>query len=145
MTDGYVHFTPDIKNLSRVTPPDELLSEDEEANQLFDPVGLELTETLQVPYPGSESPFPAIRWSYDNEQHDALCNVIDNSGAGEQLSSIGGFTRPTSGEDPLPGADFIKLACFQNSIEIVLHFCVRCEDLAAGRLEQTELSWVDFD
>ncbi|MEZ6121537.1 MAG: hypothetical protein R3C49_00020 [Planctomycetaceae bacterium] len=62
----------------------------------------------------------------------------------DPLTSIGGFTRSTTGDDPLPDEEYGKLICIENSIGQRLHFCIRRDDLAAGNFDHVALAWVDF-
>lgn len=145
MVDGLVIFTPDTDNLERMTPPPSLIGDEaDEANAVFDAKRLTFSETLQIPYPSDESPFDLMRLSYDDENYDRLADLRDEADAGE-LESFLGFTRATTGDDPMPGADYCKLLCIQNTIEIMLYFCLRNADLAAGRFDRVEMPWVDFD
>jgi len=145
MVDGYVVFTPNVDGLERLSPPAGLLGEDaDESNALYDATGFELTEAWGVPSPGDESPFPVLKLKYDDEQHDRFFELTDNIGS-NPLSSIGGYTQPTSSDDPLPGAEWIKLICVRDCIGNLLHFCIKSEDLANGNFDNVELSWVDFD
>lgn len=146
MVDCCVLYTPDPANLQRTEPPSSVVGEDaDEANRLLGPRSLSFSETLELPYPGENSPFPQIAFGYRHPLHDPYHSVLEDADCDEQLSSFGGYTRATSGEDCLPGADWCKLICIQNSIEMLLHICVRNEDLAVGRFDNLKLTWVDFD
>lgn len=145
MTDGYVTFSPDTSNLVRMNPPTQVLGPAaDEANQLAQPEAFEFVESLEVPHPGEESPFEEIQWPFDSEPAEQIYEVVEEAGV-TPLSSLGGFTTPTTGDDPLPGKDWCKLICVSNSIQIRLHFCIRYEDLRAGKFDNVELAWVDFD
>lgn len=145
MIDGCVIFTPETSTLQRMQPPEDLVGPDaDEANQLAEPAPFGFVESLEVPWAGEESPFEQIQWSYDDDRHDKFVESIEAAGC-ESLSSLGGFTQSTSGDDPLPGADWCKLICLMNSTESTLHFCIRYDDLAAGNFDDVRLAWVDFD
>ena len=147
MVDGLVIFTPDIASLEPMVPPMSLIegSEDEdEANVVRDAMKIEFTEGFDIPAAGSESPFPFFKREYGEGIYDELYTIRDEIGTGE-LDRIMGFTRPTSGDDPLPGAEYCKLICISNTIEMKLHFCIKRDDLKAGRFDNVELAWVDFD
>lgn len=145
MVDGHVIFSPDTSTLVRIEPPEEIVGDDaDEANQLAEPVAFKFVESLEVPYPGSESPFEQIQWSYSDERSDQYEAATEAANM-DPLNSLGGFTRPTSGDDPLPGAEWCKLMAMPNSTDSRLHFCIKYEDLAAGTFSNVELAWVDFD
>lgn len=145
MVDGYVTFSPDTSNLVRMSPPPEVMGDEaDEANQLGTPEAFEFTESLEVPSANGESPFPDLQWNYDDDRSDKYDATIEAAGC-DSLNSLGGFTTPTTGDDPLPGKEWCKLICIVNSIEICLHFCIRYDDLAAGNFDNVELAWVDFD
>jgi len=145
MTDGYVTFSPDTSNLVRMEPPPQVFgSEADEANQLAAPVEFRFVETLQVPDSDDESPFEEVRWGWSDDRNGQMYEVNKQAGC-QPLSSVGGYTSPTSGANPLPGKDFCKLICVYNSIGIRLHFCIRYEDLKVGKFDDVQLAWVDFD
>lgn len=144
MVDAYVVFTPqsELDQLVRMTPPDDVFSD--EANALLDAIQFEFTESLVTPWPGEESPFATTKLGYDHDHYDPMSEVIEQA-EGDTLNSFLGYTRPTSGDDPLPGGEWCKLICVPNTIEMMLHFCIKNEDLAAGKFDDVELAWVDFD
>ncbi len=149
MVDAYVVYTPDTSNLVRMEPPRELIFDEDgfsedEANEIIDAHRLSLSETLDIPSPGSESPFEAVKMPYSDARYSNIYQVKEDAMAGD-LDSILGFTRPTSGDDPLPGAGWCKLLCVDNSIEMKLHFCIKTDDLKAAKFDEVELAWVDFD
>jgi len=149
MVEGYVIYTPDTSNLVRLDPPADLhpdtaFSEQDEANAMYGARKLTLSETLELPSPGGESPFDVLKMGYSDERYDKIFQVKEDAKAGE-LDSILGFTRPTSGDDPLPGAEWCKLICIENSIEMKLHFCIKTSDLQAANFSNVALAWVDFD
>ena len=139
MVDGYVIYSPDTNNLVRMEVPTD---EFDEANQPIDAQRLSFSETLEFPFVDDESPFPYLKFTYDDPAYDLLGDLLDHP---DHLEAVGGFTRPTSGGDPLPGAEWMKLICVQNSIEMMLHFCIRRDDLAKADFSNVALAWVDFD
>lgn len=146
MVDGCVIYSPDTSSLQRMEPPAALIGEDsEEANRLLRPQPVTLSETLELPYPGEESPFPEITWDWKHPLSDPYREVQKDADSDRQLSSIGGYTRATSGPDPLPGADWCSLICVNNTIGMRLYFCIRNEDLATAHFDDVSLAWVDFD
>ena len=145
MVDGYVTFTPSVDGLERLDPPSEILGPDaDEANVLIDAVQFEATEVWGIPCAGDVSPFPTTACSYDDPRNDRLFDLAEQINS-NPLASIGGYTQSTTSDDPLPGSEWIKLICVQNTIEIRLHFCIKIADLKAGKFDDVELSWVDFD
>ena len=143
MVDALVLYTEDVEGLERMVPPAELMGEDaNEDNRILPVERLSFSETLELPDPDRDSVFEALRESSD-EYQDELSWMLEEAGSRE-LDSLLGYTRCTTGGDPLPGPDWCKLICVETSVEIVLHICIRKEDLAAGRLDQVQLAWVDF-
>ena len=144
MVDAFVQFIPEseLGILQRLSPPEEIFSD--EANQLFDAASFKFTEALVTPYPSDVSPFAVTKLEYDDSNYDALSELIRQV-EDESLSSFLGYTRATSGDDPLPGEEWCKLICIENSIEMRLHFCIKTKDLAAGKFDDLQLAFVDFD
>ncbi|MBM79702.1 MAG: hypothetical protein CMJ78_03795 [Planctomycetaceae bacterium] len=149
MVDALAIYTPDVDNLERMEPPMTLVDKKkegwDEANALQDAQNLSFSETLEIPYPDDESPFDEVRYGWDDDLSDKLDDVKHQSDGGEQGDSFLGYTRATTGADPLPGRDYCKLICIENTIGIVLHFCIRNKDIAAGKFKNVKLAWVDFD
>lgn len=146
--DAHVIYSPDTSLLVRMEAPAEL--EDDEANELANPVNFEFTETLELPYPHDESPFEQIRWgpqwaSDDERPKAAAAELVLETIGCNSLSSIGGFTTPTSGDDPLPGIEWCKLICIETSSGSSLHFCIRYDDLASCDFDSVRLVWTDWD
>lgn len=145
MVDAYVHFTPNVIDLERMAAPASLRSgteEWDEANEIIGPRLFSFTEALDIPSPGS--PFPLMQIPYDDPMTDEIFDIREEMGT-LQMDGILGFTRPTSSDDPLPGTEFCKLICVMNTIEMVLNFCIRRDDLKAARFDRVELAFVDFD
>ncbi len=149
MVDGCVIYSPGVDNLVRTERPELPLDEDgfevdDEANELIDAEVFTFTETLELPETDDESPFEEFQFGYGSEVSDKYDAMQKDAEFGE-LQTVLGYTRPTTGGDPLPGPDWCHFICVQNSIEMMLHFCIRNEDLAAGRFDSMKLAWVDFD
>ena len=143
MTDALVLFTPDGSNLARLEPPEELA--DDEANQILDAQrGLRIHEVLELPTPSTESKFPQVQWSYSDPRSEPYDQMLEEADSASVLG-IGGFTRPTSGDSCLPGQDFCRLICIDNTVEIRLHFVINEAELAAGHFDNVACWWIDFD
>ena len=143
MVDGFIIFTPETDNLVRLEPPEAL--KDDEANQILDArEGLTLTEQLHIPAVDDESVFETFRYSYDQKESDRHDLIVEDAKA-KEMEAIGGYTQQTTGSDHLPGPEWCKLICVENTIGMTLHFCIRIEDLAKGNFDDVSLSWVDFD
>ena len=143
MTDTLVMYTADVTNLVRHSAPEEL--EDDEANQILDAQrGLRLYEALELPTPSQESKFPQVQWSYDDPRSDPYDRMLEEADS-DSVCGIGGFTRPTSGDSYLPGQDFCRLICIDNTLEIRLHFVINEAELAAGNFDSAQCWWIDFD
>ena len=135
---AYVLFTPEIDGLERVNRPVEIQAD--EANEQLDAARFKLTETWSLPYPSARSPFPVAR--IDSVEKYAIVHLSEDIGS-NPLGSIGGYTTATMADDPLPGAEWIKLICITNSTGMTLHFCIKKEALAASKFEDVRLVWVD--
>lgn len=143
MTDTLVLFTPDVSNLARLEAPPEL--EEDEANAIFDAVGdLKMHEVLELPPPSDSGAFEVVRFPYSDERYDRFWSLLEEIDSDDR-TGIGGFTRPTTGDNDLPDADHCKLICIDNTIEIRLHFCISEAELAAGNVQNVECCWIDFD
>jgi len=147
MVDGFVMFTQDTDNLERAEAPESLIEGSEtedEANLIRDAVKVQFTEGLDIPTSWSDSPFPPFKHNYDEAICDELDGIRYEIGC-DGLDRIMGFTRQTSGDDPLPGKEWCQLICVTNTCEMKLHFCIKLEDLKAAKFDEVELAWVDFD
>lgn len=56
-----------------------------------------------------------------------------------------GFTRPSSGDDPLPSLEHCRLLSLCNTADQKLYLCIRRDDLKAARFDKVEFVWIDFD
>ena len=147
MTDGYVSYTEDISTLRRAKPPAGIMEGDEnedESNMLRDSIEVQFTEAMDIPSCSDISPFPVFKRNYDDPLEASLTALREDIGT-DGLHAVLGFTQPTSGDDPLPGAGWCKMICAYNSYEIRLHFCIKTEDLKAAKFDDVKLAWVDFD
>lgn len=149
MVDACVIFTPETDDLVRTDRPPLPLDDngketDDEANELIAAQALQLSETLGLPAVDARSAFKEFRWKFGSDVADCYSEVQHASDFGD-LEMILGYTHPTSGDDPLPGPDWCRLICVENSIRMTLHFCIRNADLAAANFHSMKLAWVDFD
>ncbi len=141
MTDCYVTYQKDTSNLVRLAAPAEL--EDDEANRILSSLAWTVEEVLDIPQVGDGSPFPLLKRAYDDPLRARL-NLLRES-AEEVRDTILGYTYETSGDDPLPGAEWLSLICLQNTLEQRLHFAIRAEHLKQAKFDEVRTVWIDFD
>lgn len=141
LTDCYLTYTNELTNLTRHSAPEEL--EDDEANRILGSLAFAVEETLDIPQVGDESPFPLLKRKYDDPLYDVLRAIRES--AGERSDTLLGFTYPTTGSDPLPGAEWLSLLSLQNTLEQRLHLAIKADDLRQGKFEAARAVWFDFD
>lgn len=141
MTDCYLTYAKEPKNLVRHSAPDELA--DDEANPILGSLGWTVEETLDIPQAGRGSPFPLLNRNYSDPLYDVF-RAIRRS-AGDRRDTLLGYTYPTTGDDPLPGAEWLSLVCLQNTLEQRLHFAIKAEHLRQGKFDEARTVWFDFD
>ncbi len=141
MTDCYLTYHSDLTNLVRLSAPAELA--DDEANTLLGSLGWSVEETLDIPQPDAESPFPLLARGYRDPLHDIFCALRRT--AGNRIHTLLGYTYPTTGRDPLPGAEWISLACLENTVQQRFHFAIKANELREGNFSSARAVWFDFD
>lgn len=141
LTDCYLAYTKDLSNLVRHTAPPEL--DEDEANAILGSVAWTASETLDIPQVGESSPFSLLKRKYNDPLYDVL-NAIRDS-AGDRSDRLLGYTYPTSGDDPLPGAEWLSLACLETTLEQRLHLAIKADHLRQGRFDEARAVWFDFD
>lgn len=141
MTDCYLTYTKELTNLARLSAPAELA--DDEANTPLGSLGWAVEETLDIPQVDDKSPFPLLKRKYRDPLYDVF-NTIRRS-AGQRIHTLLGYTYPTSGGDPLPGAEWISLACLENTIQQRFHFAIKAAELRQGNFDSAQCAWFDFD
>jgi uncharacterized protein (TIGR02996 family) len=108
--------------------------------------GIRLKEALTIPE-GHGSPFAKSVGIDDGdwETMEKHRQVLLASGGG--LLGVLGHARATTGLDPTPGEDWERLITVPIDPDAVVihHLAIKRSRLAAGRLEDHELVWVDFD
>jgi len=133
--------------LVRVTPPSDLLEDKlgdttnvpKAVHQIF------LTEVLSLPDP-EDGPFkgviPNCSW---NEPHgNFYCELVE--ACGENQLGFGGYLRGTSGSDPSPDVNSMRMAVLRTNPDVgVVHFSIPTKDLPEGRLDRVEYVWSDWD
>lgn len=115
-------------------------------NARLDPRLVELREALTIPECGA-SPFAELV-GIDDDDWDTMekhREVLIASGGG--LLGLLGHDRSTTGGDPTPGREWERLITVPVDPEalVVQHLAIEQEMLRAGRLEEHQLVWVDFD
>lgn len=62
------------------------------------------------------------------------------------VTGLGGYLRGTSGQDPSPGRDHVRLAVLRTNPDVgIVHFAIPSEDLKKGELKNAEYVWNDWD
>ncbi len=139
-TDCYVRYTPSVDGLVRHAAPEQLV--DDEANAILGGMPWAFTETLDIPSVGRSSPFPFLKRNYSDALYDAFVSVRN---VARGTDTFLGYTYPTTGDDPLPGAEWLSLVCLENTIGQRLHFAIKADELRQGRFDEARTVWLDFD
>jgi len=106
---------------------------------------IHLTEVLSLP-DATDGPFtsvlPGFGWGEPgNDFYFALKDAC-----GENYHGLGGYLAGTSGGDPSPSRDWLRLCVLRVNPDCgVLHFGVPAEDLSSGRLDRVRYVWMDWD
>ena len=104
-----------------------------------------LTETLSLP-DATDEPFsediPDCKYGeIYGDIYDSLLCVCDGNTIG-----FGGYLRGTSGGDPSPNTDALRLAVLRTNPDCgLIHFAIPAADLKIGRLNKVEYVWCDWD
>lgn len=133
--------------LRRRTVPDGYASDlhGDGANGPFPAHAVQFTEVLSLP-DATDEPFasllPGFGWGEPgNDLYYAL-----QTACGENSHGLGGYLKGTSGGDPSPDTDWLRLCVLRVTPDCgVLHFGIPAADLPAGKLERVRYVWMDWD
>lgn len=133
--------------ISRREPPPDLLDDKlgDGANSPYPEHEVVLHERLSLP-DATWGPFGQIipNCGWGEPYHDFYSELL--SICGENRLGFGGYLRHTSGEDPSPDTNAIRLAVLRATPDAgVVHFAIPSTDLQIGRLDRVEYVWNDWD
>lgn len=133
--------------LVRYQAPSDLV-EDKLGDGTNSPKGVHqvfLKEVLSLPDP-TDGPFkkviPNCSW---NETYDDFYYEMMEA-CGENHLGFGGYLRGTTGGDPSPDVNSIRMAVLRTNPDCgVVHFSIPSEDLSTGELGNVKYVWSDWD
>ena len=133
--------------LTRREPPLDLVDDKlgDGANVTHAVHEVTLKEVLSLP-DATDGPFKSIipNCSWGEPYYDFYSELLELCEEG--MLGFGGYLRGTSGGDPSPDVNAIRIAVLRTDPDAgIVYFSIPAEDLPTGRLDRVEYVWSDWD
>jgi len=139
-------WSPEIEVQRRATP-ERLLGDPygDGVNGPYEPHAILFREVLSLP-DATDGPFKEVLPGFKWGEPDTDLYIVLREACGENCHGLGGYLSATSGKDPSPGVDWMRLLVMRTNPDCgVVHFSIPEADLAKGDITNAAYVWMDWD